>query len=80
MGKVVAVEEGLTPITLLLKREGYDVVSLDGDRWKSAGAVVISGMDKDLLGTQNISTGALVITAAGKTPEEVLEEIKKTAG
>lgn len=77
MRKVVAVEEGLTPITLLLKKEGYDVIGLEGDRWKSADVVVISGMDSDLMNVQDITTEANVITAAGKTPEEVLRDVKK---
>ena len=74
--KIVAVEEGLTPITLLLKRQGYEVVCLDSDRWRTADAVVISGVDKDFLEMESTSTDAPVITAAGKTPQEVLHTIE----
>jgi len=74
--KVIAVEEGLTPITLLLKREGYDVVDMEGERWRKADAIVVSGMDSDFMNVQEVETLATVIQAAGKTPEEVLEDIK----
>lgn len=74
--RVVAVEEGLTPITLLLKREGFDVVDLESERWKSADAVVVSGMDSDFLDREERQTSASVISAAGKTPEEVLKQVK----
>lgn len=77
--KVVAVEEGLTPITLLLKREGYDVVDLEGERWKTADAIVVSGMDSNLMDIQETETRANVVEAAGKTPEEVLKDIKSRA-
>ncbi len=76
LNKVVAVEEGLTPITLLLKREGYTVVGLEDERWKNAQAVVVSGMDSDFLNMQDGTTDSNVIDAAGKTPEEVLYQIK----
>jgi hypothetical protein len=77
--KVVAVEEGLTPITLLLKREGYDVVDLEGERWKTADAIVVSGMDSNLMDIQETETRVNVVEAAGKTPEEVLKDIKSRA-
>jgi hypothetical protein len=77
--KVVAVEEGLTPITLLLKREGYDVVDLEGERWKTADAIVVSGMDSDLMDIEETETRANVVEARGKTPQEVLKDIRARA-
>ena len=66
MRRVVAVEEGLTPITLLLKRQGYDVVGLEDSRWKDADAVVLSGMDANFLGVEDRMTEANVVTAADR--------------
>ncbi len=74
--KVIAVEEGLTPITLLLKREGYEVVDMEGERWRKADAIVVSGMDSDFMNIQDAETLATVIEAAGKTPEEVLKDVR----
>ncbi len=74
--KVIAVEEGLTPITLLLKREGYDVIDMQGERWRKADAIVVSGMDSDFMNVQDAETLTPVIEAAGKTPEEVLQDVR----
>ncbi|MBP2642356.1 MAG: hypothetical protein H6Q67_243 [Firmicutes bacterium] len=72
---LVAVEENLTPIIELLETEGYEVVNLDEANLQAVDAVVVSGADKNLLNIQDVLTESPVILAAGKTAEEVLEEI-----
>ncbi len=38
-------------------------------------AIVVSGIDENLMGMQQISGRALIVDAAGKSPEEILDEI-----
>lgn len=83
MGKKIAVSEGLTPVKKLLNREGYDIINLENDadisgaRMKDYAAVIISGMDDNLMGMEDVSTKALVISAEGKDPEEILQELRE---
>ncbi|MEW6523543.1 MAG: YkuS family protein [Bacillota bacterium] len=77
MKKVIAVEAGLTPLEKLLRRDGYEVVSLAGNAWKHASAVVVSGMDSGEMNVQDVKTRAPVINAAGRSPEEVMEEVRR---
>lgn len=81
MTKRVAVSDSLTPVKQLLNREGYQVVNLESDaRLSGKGmgdfdAVVVSGIDDNMMGMQDISGGGVVIVAAGKRPEEIVEEL-----
>ncbi|MBP2651252.1 MAG: hypothetical protein H6Q74_2077 [Firmicutes bacterium] len=77
MQGLVAVEDNLTPIIELLETEGYEVVDLDQADIQAVDAIVVSGADKNLLNIQDVLTEAPVITAAGKTAEDVLEELEK---
>lgn len=76
-GKTIAVEEGLKPVRLALEREGYRVIGTGAEEWKDADAVVLSGGSEDMLGYQSPGTRAVVITANGRTPEEILKELKR---
>jgi len=83
MGKRIAVSEALSPVKRALHRAGYDVVNLESDAEiskKGMGdydAIVISGMDDNLMGMHDISGRATVINATGKDAEEILEELNK---
>lgn len=79
----ILVEEGLTPVRELLKKEGYDVRSL-GDLGEgiqegldSADALVISGGDANFMGMSDILSKAPVISANGRTPEEILASVRE---
>lgn len=73
----VAVEAALGPVVDLLEREGFQVVPLRDPVPDQVLAVVTTGGDIDLMGRQDIKTASPVIAAAGKTPAEVLEEVRR---
>ena len=75
MKKVIAVEEGLSHIRSTLEREGYSVVKT-GSTGK-IDATVITGMDENMMGMQDISNKSLVIDASGKTANQVLNDLKQ---
>ncbi len=81
MSKRVAVSEALSPVKRALHRAGYDVVNLESDAdisKKGMGdydAIIISGMDVNMIGMHDISGRAPVINATGKDPEEILKEL-----
>lgn len=72
----VAVEDGLDNIREFLQDEGYKVVDLD-DGVKSADAVVLTGMDDDLMDIADMATDGFVIDASGRQPEEILYDLEK---
>lgn len=80
--KHIAVEKELTPIKEYLEDKGYDVECFEGpveNAWEyyhDLEAIVITGMNQDMLGIQNTSCKAVVIDADGMTPEEVEERIE----
>ena len=83
--KRVAVEGPLSNVGMFLEGKGYEVVSLDphtqtGIELKNCDAVVISGMDRNLMGYSNIKTASPVIEANGLTPEQVYRQIKNRIG
>ncbi|MGE5482264.1 MAG: YkuS family protein [Bacteroidota bacterium] len=73
--RVVALDDKLGYLRDRLAREGFRVIGLT-DGLDRADAVVISGMNQDLTGAQDIKTDASVINADGKQPEEVIAAIK----
>jgi len=73
----VAVEAGLGPVADLLNREGFRVVPLRTPLSEQVQAVVNTAGDIDLMGMQDIKTESPVIAAAGKTPEQVLAEVRR---
>lgn len=75
MKKIIAVEEGLSKsIKETLEKEGYTVVR-PGSAVK-VDATIISGMDDNVMGMQDIAGKSPVIDAAGKTSGQVLDELK----
>ncbi|HHV58650.1 MAG TPA: YkuS family protein [Firmicutes bacterium] len=76
MAERIAVEAGLDYVKKYLTRQGYDVVDLSGGQ-EDAAAVVISGQDDSFLGMADRTTAVPVISAEGRTPEEVLTDIKE---
>lgn len=74
---IIAVERNLTNVMELLETEGYSVVPLDRSNLDDVDAVVVSGGDVNLMNMQDILTEVPVISGAGKTPEEILEELDR---
>jgi hypothetical protein len=73
----VAVEDSLTNIARSLKDSGYEVVDLNHNKLDNVSAVVVSGIDDNMMAMQDIKTKAPVINARGLTAEEVRSEIEK---
>ena len=76
----IAIEPTLTDVKEYLAGEGYTVenVQLNDQNLNNLSAydaVVVSGMNINLLGIQNTATKALVINADGLTPPEVAQRI-----
>lgn len=76
MAERIVVEEGLVNVKEHLSRHGYEVVGFE-EGFHDAQAVVISGGDQDFLGFTEPHTGAPVISARGRSPQEVLEDLRQ---
>jgi hypothetical protein len=74
---LVAVATELGNVRSLLEDEGFTVVSLEGTNLKDVNAVVISGVSDDIMGIQDTTTTAPVITADGRSAEEVMKDVKQ---
>lgn len=78
----VAVEQGLRPFQDALKSAGFVVVEIERpeqvDR-EDPHAIVISGTDENFMGVTD-AREAPVINAAGRTPEEVVTEVRRSLG
>ncbi|AEG17035.1 protein of unknown function UPF0180 [Desulfofundulus kuznetsovii DSM 6115] len=75
MAKKIAVEENLTGLRELLRKQGYTVVNPGGD--ENVLAMVITGLDNNTMNMQDITTKVPVIDAAGKTPDQILARIRE---
>lgn len=78
----IAVESGLRPFEVALKDAGFVVVQLSGTHDLHTAhlhAVVVSGMDDDFLGLPDAGNTP-VINAVGRTPEEVVNEVRRSLG
>lgn len=72
----VAVEEGLSHIRQALKEEGYKVIDLD-DGLGNAEAYVITGMDEDMSGVEEMVADGFIVDATGRQAEEILYDLEK---
>ena len=73
--KTIAVEDTLGNVKDYLEKSGYKVVKFTGQ--EDADAYVISGMDDDIMGMQDVMTEVPVIDADGKTPEEIVSSLRE---
>ncbi|MHB9095134.1 MAG: YkuS family protein [Eubacteriales bacterium] len=81
--KRVAIENTLGNMRDYLTENGYEVVQLDphtqtGIELKNCDAIVISGMDDNLMGMTTIKTGSPVIDAKGMSPLDVLHQLRRS--
>ena len=74
--KIVAVDEDLKGLREAIASQGYEVVSLNERDIDKADAVVVSGIEDDLMNIQDIKTKAPVINAVGKTSEEIVKGLQ----
>lgn len=74
MDRIIAVEDGLSSIKMALKQSGYKVVSPGaGGR---IDATIVTGMDDNIMGMQDIKEKSIVLDAAGKTENQILDELR----
>lgn len=76
MPSIIAVEPALSGVREMLQGQGYRVVSSD-NLDQNIMAVVVSGMDNNLMNIQNTVLKAPVIDATGKTPDQILARIRQ---
>jgi hypothetical protein len=78
----VAVSTDLSPFADALRRQGFQVVDLPRDGLESLGhrvdAVVVSGVERGLLGAWTTQLPCPVLDADGKTPADVANEVQET--
>lgn len=73
MDWIIAVEDGLSNVKNALLRLGYKVVSPEsGGR---IDATIVTGMDDNIMGMQDIKRPSIVLDATGKTEEQILNEL-----
>lgn len=77
MQGLIAIEPNLGNLFEVLETEGYEVVSLDNADMDTVDAIVLSGADNNLMNMQDVVTSVPVINAAGKTAEDILEELER---
>ena len=80
MKKRIAVESELSNVSEYLSNHGYDVLEFQhnqavGDALENVDAVVITGMDENMLGMHDIMTTAPVIEVSGMTPAQVEKQL-----
>ncbi len=76
MKKVIAVEEGLlNNIKEAAENQGYTVVKPGSTG--NIDALIVSGMDDNVMGMQDIAVKSPVIDASGKTAVQVLDELER---
>jgi hypothetical protein len=77
----IAIEHDLTPVKYYLSTKGYDVECIDfngqpSSKLQNYDAIVVTGLNSNVLGIQDTKTSALVINADGMTPEQVAQELE----
>jgi len=77
MNGIIAVEKNLANIIDALENEGYEVVNLENSDLNSVDAVVVSGADTNLMNMQDTLTEVPVISASGKTADEIIKELER---
>lgn len=82
MKRKIAVESQLSNVRTFLADKGYDVYEFQHntggqDTFFGVDAVVISGIENNLLGMHDIKTEGLVIEASGMTPQQIFDSIEQ---
>lgn len=77
----VGVEQSLTNISEALRERGHDVVELRSEAdSQGCDCCVVTGIDSNVMGMQDVSTQGSVIEANGLSAEEVCRQIDKKTG
>lgn len=75
----VAIENNLQDVKDYLKDKGYSVESLEDKRQDldTFDAIVVTGQNSNFLGIEDSSTKKSIISADGRTPSEIHNEIER---
>lgn len=77
----VAVEDGLTQVKQALRQEGFEITKLTPGTMATVDAAVVTGMSDNFMGIADTNGNKFpVIEAAGKTANEIVQQIKDRAG
>lgn len=77
INKVVAVEDNLEPVKKFLTTQGCQVISVEKAKNRQVDALVLSGMDQNILGMEDVMIDVPIISAQGKSAEEIWNEIMR---
>ncbi|MEK4875092.1 YkuS family protein [Bacillus sp. FSL W8-0102] len=73
----IGVEESLHNVTEALKERGHQVVELKNESdARECDCCVITGLDSNVMGIQNVVTKGSVINANGLSADEVCREVE----
>jgi hypothetical protein len=78
----IAIEPALSNVKDYLTERGYNVENMNTDKhsaWsmRNYGAIIVTGLNTNLLGISDTETKAVIINADGLTPEEVAAQIDR---
>jgi hypothetical protein len=76
----IAVEDELSNVRSALVDAGFQVVGMTPAELRKAEAVVVSGMDINLMQQQDICTEVPVINAVGRSAAEIVTDLKQRLG
>ncbi|EPR13838.1 YkuS family protein [Ruminiclostridium papyrosolvens] len=79
MNQKIAIEPNLTPIKDYLTKKGYNVENMDygqGATKNNFDAIIVAGVETNIMGIQDTSSKAIVINADGMTEEQVYQELQ----
>ena len=76
--RVVAVDNELANVKQALEREGFQVVGVENAP-EDAIALVVSGLDNNLMQMSDRTIRTHIINAAGRDAEEVVREVRRHA-
>lgn len=74
----VAVEKSLKNVKTYLETQGFNVSDLESGQknLNDFDAIVVSGQDSNFLGDQTTSSKATVISAKGRTVEDIYNQLR----
>ena len=73
----IGVEDSLTNIQQALSEKGYDVVKLSSEtNVQSFDCCVVTGLDTNIMGMQDVLSKGSVIEASGLSADEVIRQVE----
>ena len=73
----IGVEQSLTNVQQVLREKGHDVIELKQESdANGCDCCVVTGLDSNVMGMQNVATQGSVIEASGLTAEEVCQQVE----